>query len=127
LHQLATSSRESHAVGNGECASGNGGGVLASRVASDQDRFVERCAGGCGAFTRGGEHGDGDGEDGGLCHLRALEGFGWARRHQLAEGLAECGFSLGKYGACGGGGGEGGGTHADALRALPREDPRGVR
>ena len=127
LHQLTTSSREPHAIGNGERASGNCGGVLASRVPSDQDRFVERCACGGGAFTRGGEHGDGDGEDGRLCNLGALQGFGWAGRHQLAERLAECGLSLRQHGACGRGACECGGTHADALRALPREDPRGDR
>ena len=96
-------------------------------MSGDQDRLVERGACGCGAFTRGGKHGDGDGEDGGLCDLGALKRLNWAGCHQLAERLAEGGFSLGKDGACGWGGGEGGGTHADALRALPREDPRGVR
>jgi hypothetical protein len=124
---LAASAGESHAVGNRERTSGNGGGVLAGRMPSNENWFIECGARSGGAFSRGGEHGDGDGEDGGLCDLGALEGFGWAGGHQLAERLAQCGLSLCQHGACGRGGCEGGGTHADALRALSREDPRGDR
>jgi hypothetical protein len=50
--QLAASARESHAIGNGECARGNRGGVLASRMPSNENWLIECGARSSGAFSQ---------------------------------------------------------------------------